>query len=440
MQEIEVKLSDIVFREDIYPRIEHSQKLAQEYAENISLLPAIEINQKNELIDGRHRQIAHQLAAQKVIKAFVTETKDDTDLLRLAIQRNSAHGFQLSMPDKRKLALRFYNDAAQEFRGHVEKELPGLLSVAPRTVAAWLSDIKSETLRERNSAILQLHLQCRTQEEIGEAVGMTQQAVDKVLQQIANLQKVVNPSELDPKLGVTDEMLELSQFTDPDFRPPIYNVWSFGKSTNDVSHFGNTEQRIVDNLIWLYTEPFDVVLDPFGGGGSTLDVCVKRMRRCWIADRQPKPGMEKRLRKHDICKSLPQLPWKDVSLVYLDPPYWRQAQFEYSKDAEDMANMPLDVFTSELSGVVNRIADKLKAGSVVSLIIQPTQWRSEPKGKFTDHMFDVAKLVKTKNLEVENRISCPYSTEQCTPQMVEWAKENRKPLVISREMTVWRKL
>ena len=30
---------------------------------------------------------------------------------------------------------------------------------------------------------------------------MTQQAVDKVLQQIANLQKVVNPSELDPKLG-----------------------------------------------------------------------------------------------------------------------------------------------------------------------------------------------------------------------------------------------
>ena len=48
---------------------------------------------------------------------------------------------------------------------------------------------------------MKLHLQCRTQEEIGEAVGMTQQAVDKVLQQIANLQKVVNPSELDPKLG-----------------------------------------------------------------------------------------------------------------------------------------------------------------------------------------------------------------------------------------------
>ena len=48
---------------------------------------------------------------------------------------------------------------------------------------------------------MKLHLQCRTQQEIGEAVGMTQQAVDKVLQQIANLQKVVNPSELDPKLG-----------------------------------------------------------------------------------------------------------------------------------------------------------------------------------------------------------------------------------------------
>ena len=45
---------------------------------------------------------------------------------------------------------------------------------------------------------------------------------------------------------------------DRDYSPPIYNVWSFAKKSNEVSHFGNSEQRIVDNLLYLYTEPFDI--------------------------------------------------------------------------------------------------------------------------------------------------------------------------------------
>lgn len=43
----------------------------------------------------------------------------------------------------------------------------------------------------------------------------------------------------------------------------------------------------MDNLLYLYTEPFDVVVDPFAGGGSTIDVCRKRFRRYWVSDRKP---------------------------------------------------------------------------------------------------------------------------------------------------------
>ena len=39
----------------------------------------------------------------------------------------------------------------------------------------------------------------------------------------------------------------------------MYNVWTFAKKTNEVSHFGNSEQRILDNLLYLYTEAFVVV-------------------------------------------------------------------------------------------------------------------------------------------------------------------------------------
>jgi hypothetical protein len=72
-----------------------------------------------------------------------------------------------------------------------------------------------------------------------------------------------------------------------DFDPPLYNVWKQQTKTPGSAHFGNSEARWVDNLLYLYTEPFDVVVDPFAGGGSTIDVCRKRFRRYWVSDRKP---------------------------------------------------------------------------------------------------------------------------------------------------------
>ncbi len=68
-----------------------------------------------------------------------------------------------------------------------------------------------------------------------------------------------------------------------DYKPPLYNVWKFAKKTNSTSHFGNSEQRIVDNLLYLYTEPFDIVLDPFAsrtrGAFDPLDIPYVGRRR-----------------------------------------------------------------------------------------------------------------------------------------------------------------
>ncbi|MGI8567578.1 MAG: hypothetical protein ACR2KT_00050 [Methylocella sp.] len=33
-----------------------------------------------------------------------------------------------------------------------------------------------------------------------------------------------------------------------------------------TSHFGNSEVRWLDNLLYLYTKPFDVVVDTFASG------------------------------------------------------------------------------------------------------------------------------------------------------------------------------
>ena len=268
---------------------------------------------------------------------------------------------------------------------------------------------------------------CHTQDEIAEAVG-----VDKAT--------ISRDSETLLQIGNHSNMQQsLAKFNDNDFTPPLYNLWTFAKKTNGVSHFGNSEQRIVDNLLYLYTEPFDIVVDPFAGGGSTIDACKYRLRRYWVSDRKPIPEREKEIRKHDLMvDGLPPLNrnWSNVALTYLDPPYWRQAAGMYSNDPTDLANMPLEDFTKAMVDLVKGIASKQSKG-VIALIIQPTQWKSDGK-QFADHVLDIVAGVGNKKLVLENRVSCPYSTEQYNAQQVTWAKENKKLLVVTRELIVWR--
>jgi hypothetical protein len=84
-------------------------------------------------------------------------------------------------------------------------------------------------------------MQCCTQEEIAEAVGMTQQAVALVLQETATLPELVKPHA----------------FHQVDFTPPLYNIWKQQDKTPGPSHYGNSEVRWLDNLLSLSACPTD---------------------------------------------------------------------------------------------------------------------------------------------------------------------------------------
>ena len=44
--------------------------------------------------------------------------------------------------------------------------------------------------------------------------------------------------------------------------------------------------------------------------------------------------------------------------MFLDPPYWKQAEGQYSDDAEDLANMSLDKFNASLSDIISDFGKK----------------------------------------------------------------------------------
>jgi|SRR5579863_3197147 len=109
MSDKTIKVADVVFRDDLYPRIETSPTTVQKYAEDLEVLPPIEVNQHNELIDGWHRWTAHKKAKADTIRATVTKTVNDAEFLELAIERNALHGLQLSQADKRNMARQIYH-------------------------------------------------------------------------------------------------------------------------------------------------------------------------------------------------------------------------------------------------------------------------------------------------------------------------------------------
>jgi hypothetical protein len=213
---------------------------------------------------------------------------------------------QLSQEDKRDMARKIYIATPDRERDAKKKQLAKILSVSERSVREWLGRIDKDAKDARDRRIFDMWMACHTQEEIAEACVCSRQTVDAILPEMADLPKLAKPDQS-----------AASHATD--FDPPIYNIWKQQEKTSGIKHFGNSEVRWVDNLLYLYTQPFDVIVDPFAGGGSTIDICKKRFRRYWVADRKPIVEREKEIRRHDMTEGVPRLPWKDVGLAKPEP-------------------------------------------------------------------------------------------------------------------------
>ena len=190
MDIIQIKVSDVIWRKDLYPRFNPNPQTIQQYADSIDSLPPIEINQRNELIDGYHRWTAHKKLGLEYIQATVTNTESDTQLLWYAVERNAKHGLQLSNAEKKDFALKVYSGKTKQ-----KDDLSSLLSVSHKTINNWLSDKDKAYREERNRIIQEMWFACYTQEEIAERVDLGQPSiVEKIkdLSVLENFPKLIN--------------------------------------------------------------------------------------------------------------------------------------------------------------------------------------------------------------------------------------------------------
>lgn len=120
-------------------------------------------------------------------------------------------------------------------------------------------------------------------------------------------------------------------FEKPKLKLETTTLWEYpsqhyGKSEQgDKSYVGATPSYVIWNLLERYTRENDVVLDPFCGSGTTLDVCQDLKRQGLGFDIAP---FREDILKGD-ARSLP-VKGNSVDFIFMDPPY--SNHIKYSGD------------------------------------------------------------------------------------------------------------
>lgn len=77
---------------------------------------------------------------------------------------------------------------------------------------------------------------------------------------------------------------EQADITEEEFKSSVVGKWSIApeRKMKEYNHDAMFPEKLVERALKLYTYPRDVVLDPFGGVGTTAVVC-KKLRRRYIS-------------------------------------------------------------------------------------------------------------------------------------------------------------
>ena len=212
----------------------------------------------------------------------------------------------------------------------------------------------------------------------------------------------------------------------------LYNLWKFGRADEQygLDFPGRMPGQVVENLLYYYTDPFDIVIDPMAGGGTTVDVCKAWGRRYLAYDLRP---VRPEIQQADVVQGWP-VNYGKAALIILDPPYWMQKQGEYNSDEQNLANLSLDKFYQNMGRIFENSLAHLQDGGRLAIIISASQ----SSGEIYDHAIEFARIMADK-LTLENRIIVPYTTQQCKPYHVQSAKDGKYMLKLYRDLLIYRK-
>jgi len=210
------------------------------------------------------------------------------------------------------------------------------------------------------------------------------------------------------------------------FEPKVYDVWNFSECDDrfGIEYPGRIPGQIIQNILYYYTEENDIILDPMAGGGVTHDVCKEMNRKCYSYDINPKRDF---IKKNDITNGFPN-GIKNISLVILDPPYFKKKEEEYGENSISALDR------EQYLNAIEKIAENCK-GKRIALIM----------GKYYDYdnpqesifLSDYVNIFEQKGFKQTNEISINQTPPQGGQYAVEQAKIKKQMEIIKRDLVIF---
>jgi ParB-like chromosome segregation protein Spo0J len=316
--------------------------------------------------------------------------------------------------------------------------------------AALLEIIVKEKADAQRLAGVAVEESIHTREVVSAAIGMKPRTFAKLKEVYEASKTNVNAAEELRRIDTGEKSIdaahkairslireELPKTDIPDFIR-FFNSWQFAE--NDprfgMPYPGRIPGQIAGNLIYYYTEPGDLIVDPMAGGGSTIDAALYLGREALGLDLHPaRPDIV----RWDISSGFPPEA-EGAQLIFMDPPYWNMKDEGYGEGSS--SHLSLDDFTNWWFKVILSASRTVQLGGFVAVIMMSQYFRlpEEFNDGYIDWPFTTYGFMQDADLVPWARIAVTYATSLHTAFDVENAKKHRHFLPILGDIVIGRRV
>jgi len=456
----------IVYDKSIYPRSKPSTSTINEYADALAsgaqFPPIILEKETNKLLDGYHRWKAY-LKCQKpeqydfldnekakavprdIPCEYHTVPENITPRL-YALYLSSRNGLRPRNSDKEIIAQEQYN----EYPGTPISIIAKYIGVSCKTAKKFIESLVAEYEETKRSIVMRLSFLGWSQDEISNSLesiypnakGTSQQWVADFLPENGKFQKLVKsdwdkglqPGTVAQRYNLPEILawhIGLSEYTDQQRMEKLgikvqpYDFWNFGKCHDlfGSAYPGRIPGQLVAHVLYHYSDPGAMIVDPMAGSGTTIDVCLAMGRKCYAFDMAPK---RLDIIEHDLKDG-----WhnrvKKADLIFWDPPYFSKKDEGYVDGS--ISGLDRQEYLSFFSERLLEAHALVKQGTRLAFLMSDWNDEETETGIF---LWDYADIIHASGWELIRQTQVPLSTQSVHPDIVEKFRAAKRQARLAR--------
>lgn len=472
----EVPLSQVEYDVSVYPRSSYKTSTIKEYVDALrsgAVFPAVILEEgTNRILDGVHRFKAFKAyleeyrekeqqtelipsgfkewaAPPETIPSVFRSVPEGIPIKLFAASFSTNHGDRITVEDKRQLARDTY-EKQPDFK---LETLAEYLGISKSSASEYTADIRAKRREQQRSIAYRLHLLGWTQEEIASVIGCSRENFKSTfLVSFPDLENTPKKLVADgiPYAEVAERFKMQTALAyaigldgkDDEARMEIlkikiqpYDVWHFNGCSDlfGSEYPGRIPGEVVAHILYFFTEPDAVAIDPMAGSGTTVDVCLTMGRRCYAYD------IDKRTERPDIIVHDMKTGWpervKKASIIIWDAPYFDKKDdlnIEGGYAEGSISKLPQEEYLATFAKLFKDAKEQVKKGTKLAFLM--SDWDDgNGNGIFE---WDYARLIQDAGWRITRQIQVPLPTQQVHPDIMLKFRKARRLARLTRYLLI----